>query len=509
MSEEHTESATTPAAAPAAAATPATPHTETPGQQPHSAAPTADSTPRQDTASADNPSSTPGHASSTPSAPSPARSSPSPVPTKKPGSPTASPIAAPVVVPVVEAASPEPVDPHLWGRMADDGAVFVRTSAGEREIGSWQAGDAEAGLAHFARRFDDFMTEVALLEARIASGSGDAKSTHKQAVALRASLTDLAAIGDFASAEARVAALITDAEAAIARAAEDRAAARAAAIATKEKLCAEAEKLATSTQWKATGDRLRAIVDQWRTIHGIDRKTDDALWKRFARARDAFTRARGSHFADLDKQRLVAKAAKEKLIKQAQALSTSRDWSETTAAYRDLMREWKAAGRAPREAEDALWEEFRAAQEEFFSRRNEVYAERDAEFEENAKVKDQLLVEAEKIDPQADLTAAKAQLRSIQERWDAAGKVPRNRMRELDGRLQAVEEKVRAASEAEWQRTDPEAEARVAQFAARVEQFRQQAEKARAAGNARKAKEAEEQAVTWEGWLAAARGAIE
>lgn len=416
---------------------------------------------------------------------------------------------APAVAEAVVAPAVTPVDPHRYGRIDDDGAVYLRTADGERKIADWQAGDVEAGLAHFGRRFDDFSTEVALLEARLTSGAGDPKATRAQAVTLRDSLAELAALGDFDAVRDRLDAVVADADKAIAETAAARAEARAAAVAAKEALCAEAEGLATSTQWKQAGDRFKSIVDEWRAIRGIDRKTDDALWKRFSKARDTFTRARGSHFAELDKQRVAAQAVKEKLIKEAEALSGSRDWRETTAAYRDLMTQWKAAGRAPRDIEDKLWERFRAAQDAFFSRRNEDAAERDAEFAANAAVKEKLLVEAEQIVIGDDLEEAKRALRSVQERWEAAGKVPRERMRELDGRLRVVEEKIRAASEAEWKRTDPEANARVEQFRNKVEHFKEQAEKARAAGNERKAVEAEQQAATWQEWLEAAEKAVQ
>ncbi len=387
--------------------------------------------------------------------------------------------------------------------------MYVHTAAGERVIGDWQAGDVEAGLAHFGRRFDDFATEIAVLEARLASGTGDPKATKQQAIVLRESVDTLAAIGDLDGAAARLETVIGAADLAIAGASQARHAARANAIKAKEALCEEAEQLAESTQWKATGDRLKAIVEEWRQIRGIDRKTDDALWKRFAKARDTFTRHRGSHFAELDKQRTAAKEAKEALIVRAEALSSATDWNDTAAAYRGLMTEWKAVGRAPREVEDQLWARFRAAQEAFFSRRNKTFSERDAEFEANAAKKEKLLAEAERIDPAAGLDSAKAALRSIQERWEAAGKVPRERIRELDGRLRAVEEKVKSADDRHWRRTDPEQSARVEQFRSRAEQYRTQAAKARAAGDERKARDAEKQAEQWEVWLEAARSAVE
>nr|WP_222618622.1 DUF349 domain-containing protein [Nakamurella sp. PAMC28650] len=403
----------------------------------------------------------------------------------------------------------EPTDPHKWGRIDEAGVVYVYGPTGERAVGNWQAGDSEAGLAHFARRFDDFATEIALLETRLATGSGDPKATRTHAIELRESVETLSGIGDLDSAAARLEIVIGAADAAIAGASTARAAARASAVAAKETLCVEAESLAESEQWKATGDRLKEIVDEWRTIKGIDRKTDDALWKRFAKARDAFTRRRGTHFADLDKQRGAAREAKETLIARAEALSDSTEWGKTAGEYRTLMEEWKASGRAPRDVEDALWDRFRAAQEKFFSHRNQTFSERDHEFESNASIKDGLLADAEKINPAGGLEAAKAALRSIQERWEAAGKVPRERIKEFDSRLRAVEDRIRSAEDSHWRRTDPETSARIEQFRSRAESFRTQAAKARTSGNERKAKEAEAHAVQWEEWLSAAQGAVD
>ena len=62
------------------------------------------------------------------------------------------------------------------------------------------------------------------------------------------------------------------------------------------------------------------------------------------------------------------------------------------------MTEWKAAGRAQKDADDALWQRFRTAQDAFFARRSQNFAERDAEFDANAAAKRALLDEAEKID---------------------------------------------------------------------------------------------------------------
>src|SRR4029453_16643593 len=61
-----------------------------------------------------------------------------------------------------------------FGRVDADGTVYVKTAEGDRVVGSWQAGTPEEGLAHFARRFDDLVTEVDLIETRLKSGAAGA-----------------------------------------------------------------------------------------------------------------------------------------------------------------------------------------------------------------------------------------------------------------------------------------------------------------------------------------------
>lgn len=433
---------------------------------------------------------------------------PGPRPGARPGPrPGAGPAAAPTPVPVPP--STPASDPSRWGRVDDDGAVWLTTADGERQVGSWQAGEPAAGLAHFGRRFDDLATEVGLLELRLSSGAGDARSTRSAAQALLDSLPTASVVGDVEGLGARLTAVLAAATEAAGRAKAEKDAAKVALAARKEALAAEAEQLAAgATQWKAAGDRLREILEEWKTIRGLDRKVDDALWKRYSRAREDFTRRRGAHFAELDRERAGSRHRKEELVEAAEALATSTDWGPTAGRFRELMAEWKTTGRAPRDADEALWTRFKAAQDTFFGARNAAAAERDGELAANATAKEALLVEAEALDPAADLERARTALRSLAERWDAAGKVPRERMAELDGRMRAVETRVREAVDAQWRRTDPEALARAAQFTARVDQYEEQARKARAAGDERRAAAADAQAAQWREWATAAAGAV-
>jgi hypothetical protein len=404
-------------------------------------------------------------------------------------------------------AAPPPSDPHRFGRVDDDGTVWLISAAGERIIGSWQAGDRDAAFAHFGRRFDDLSTEITLMEERLASGSGDARKIKAHASDLAESLPTACVLGDIDALASRLTTLLEHADVTVAADRSRREEHRGAQTARKEALAAEAEDLAAnSTQWKAAGDRLRAILDEWKTISGLDRKVDDALWKRYSGARDTFNRRRGSHFAELDRERSGVRQSKERLCEQAEELSDSTDWNATSAEFRKLLTEWKAAGRATREVDDALWRRFKAAQDAFFTARNAATAEKDAELHANAAAKEALLAEAEKLDT-SNHEAARAALRSIADKWDAIGKVPRERVAELERRLRAVEKKVRDAGDADWS-SDPQAQARAEQFATRAEQYEQQARKAAAAGRTKEAEEAKANAEQWRQWAEAAAEAL-
>src|ERR1700758_2358914 len=277
-----------------------------------------------------------------------------PRPTPRPGPrPGPKPSSRPHPHPVV---GPLPNDPHRFGRVDADGTVWLITAAGERGIGSWQAGDADAAFAHFGRRFDDLSTEITLMEERLASGTGDARKIKATAATLAETLPTACVLGDVDALAGRLAGLLERADATAAADRSRREEHRASQTARKEALAAEAEELAAnSTQWKTAGDRLRAILDEWKTITGLDRKVDDALWKRYSAAREGFNRRRGSHFAELDRERMGVRQAKENLCERAEELSDSTDWTATSAEFRKLLTEWKAAGRATRDVDDALW----------------------------------------------------------------------------------------------------------------------------------------------------------
>ncbi|GAB2757348.1 DUF349 domain-containing protein [Nocardioides pakistanensis] len=402
---------------------------------------------------------------------------------------------------------------HEWGRVAEDGSVFVRTADGERQVGQMPDATPEEALAFYVKRYDDLAFEVQLLEQRITAGNLGPEEASTAVDQVRSTLKDAQAVGDLAALETRLDALGET----ISKQREQRKAERAQKAAEakvhKERIAAEAERLAESNDWRNGANRLRELLEEWKALPRIDKSTDDALWRRFSTARTTYTRRRKAHFAELGEKREAARAVKEKLVVEAEALADSTEWGPTAGKYRELMRQWKAAGPAPKNVDDQLWKRFRGAQDKFFGARDAANAQLDAEFAANAEVKEKLLVEAEALLPVTDVKAAKDAFRELAERWDAAGKVPRDRIKELEGRMRKVEQAIRGVEDDQWKRTNPEARARaadtVSQLEASLAELEEKRAKAEAAGNAKKAAEHAAAIEARQAWLVEARKALD
>jgi hypothetical protein len=398
-----------------------------------------------------------------------------------------------------------------WGRVAEDGTVYVRTSDGERAVGQYPEGTPDEALAFYAKRYDELAGSVHLLDQRVNAGVVSPDEATEAVRNLRTQVTEAHAVGDLTSLVGRLDSLLP----VISQQRQARRAERAERAAVtkqeKERLVGEAEKLAEGNDWRNGANRLRQLLDEWKALPRIDRAADDALWRRFSTARTAYTRRRKSHFAEQNEKREGAKVVKQRLVKEAESLAKSREWGPTSGAYRELMRQWKAAGPAPREVEDDLWKRFRAAQDTFFGARDEAMAAQDSEFAANAEAKEKLLVEAEALVPVTDVDAAKRSIREISERWDAIGKVPRDKIRPLEDRMRAVEQAIRGIEEEKWRRTDPEKSARaddmVAKLHEAIEKVEADLEKARSAGDDKKVSELEENLASRRAFLEMAQRA--
>ena len=431
---------------------------------------------------------------------------------EEPAAPVEQPVEAAVEEPAAPVEEPAPsVATSDWGRVTADGSVYVRLSEGEKYVGQYPEGTAQEALDFFTARFINLEFEVDLLDKRIKAGALGPDEAAGSVKTVRTQVADANAVGDIAGLLGRLDSLAP----VIAAQREEKKAERALKVAeskaAKEKIVAEAEKLADSNDWRNGANRLRELLDEWKALPRLDRASDDTLWRRFSTARTGYTRRRKTHFAEQHELRDAARSVKEKLAAEAESLATSTDWGATAGRFRDLMRDWKAAGPAPRDVDEALWKRFRGAQDAFFGARDAANAELDREFAGNAEVKEKLLVEAEALLPVTDLEAAKRAFRDLAEKWDAAGKVPRERMKELEGRIRKVEQAIRGVEDEHWRRSDPEKSARADDMVAKLEKaiadVEKDLDKARAAGNDKKVKELEENIASRQSFLEMARRA--
>jgi len=408
----------------------------------------------------------------------------------------------------------------VFGRVDENGTVFVRTKEGEKEVGSYPGASDDEALTYFARKYDELFANAVLLEQRIAQPEVPSKDVADALKVLSGQVNEVAVVGDLEA----LATKLDEIQSAIAakRTVEQqhRAEARAAATAERERIVAEAEEIAgqpeNRIQWKQSGARMRELLDEWkahqRAATRLDRETESGLWQRFSGARNRFDKARRTHFATLDAAHADAKTTKDRLVGEAEALSTSTDWAATAGAFKRLMDEWRRAGRASRADDDRLWARFKAAQDAFFAAKDAVVAAEEEQYRGNLAVKEGLLVEAEAILPVTDLEKAKTQLRLVQEKWDAAGKVPRSDMDRVEKAMRRVEQAVRDAEDHKWKSSNPEVAARaqgmVDQLERAVAELKADLAKAEATGNPAKVKKAQEALEARQAWLDQARAGV-
>ncbi|GEC98537.1 hypothetical protein KVA01_06920 [Kocuria varians] len=399
-----------------------------------------------------------------------------------------------------------------FGRVAEDGTVYVTVQGTEYECGQFPDATPDEALAYFARKFDDAEAQVALLEQRIAA-KAPAGDMRKTVAHVREQVDAHGMVGDLTELSTRLDTLEDAIRVALEREREEARKHKAEQLARRTEIVEAAEGVAgqdpEKTQWKQSSTRMAELFTQWqehqRSGGRLSKSDEDALWKRFRKARTTFDRHRKAFFSSLDETNAKAKRVKQGLIAEAEALSSSTDWGETAGKYRDLMDRWKAAPRASRKDDDALWARFRAAQDVFFDARKAANEQIDKEFEGNLAVKEELLAEAKRILPVKDLESAKKKLASIQQRWEEAGKVPRAHMRRVENELRSVEDSIKKAEDDKWRRTDPETKARsnsmLSQLESKIADQRAAVEAARASGNEKKAASLEKDLATSEQWL--------
>jgi hypothetical protein len=397
-----------------------------------------------------------------------------------------------------------------FGRVDDSGNIYVVDAGVERLIGSQPELSPEDALALYVRKFEDLSASVRLLEQRV-KAKADAKSINKSAEKIITDLKEPLAIGDIQSLRERVSAVQASIATLLTESAEKHAEEVKAALAAREAIVLEAEKIAAQdpqkTNYKQASAKMLELFTTWQALQKsnakVSKKAADDLWHRFSKARNTFDSNKRSYFSGQDALVKASKNAKSDLVAKAEALVDK--GADAAAAYRDLLTAWKALPKTKTKADDSLWARFKAAGDAIYAAKTLKVEADNVAFAANLKVKLELLEEAEKIDV-SNLDSAKAAMKSIQARWEKAGKVPRDSMRSTEDRLKAVEQKIKGIEQENWRKTDPATIDRTnsvrTQLEAAIAKLESELAQVQQSGDASKIAKATEALETKKAWLA-------
>jgi len=348
------------------------------------------------------------------------------------------------------------------GRVDEENNVYVFDNGSERKVGQYPGVSMEEALAYFERKFSELEANVRILEQRVKS-KADAASISKAAQKLSADLAEPGAVGNIQELRDRVANISPSIEQMKKEKSEASEKAATQALATRRDIAAKAQELADKdpkkTQWKAASAQMNELFEKWQQSQKdaprISRKDSEPIWKLFSQARTKFEANKRAFFSALSAESKNVRAKKTVLVAQAEALVAK--GADSASEYRKLLDQWKLSGRSQGAQDDQLWDRFKTAGDSIYAVRKEVIAKESVEFKANYEAKLLIIAEAEKLDPLTNLAEAKKQLMLIQNRYEKAGKVPKDKIRETDDRMRAVEKKIKDAEQENWRKSDPAA----------------------------------------------------
>lgn len=189
----------------------------------------------------------------------------------------------------------------------------------------------------------------------------------------------------------------------------------------KEKLISRAEQLATTTDWKKGGEEFKSLLTEWKAVGRGEKSADAAQWERFKAAREKFNSARSAYFEKRQCEWASNKAAKERIVSQAESLAGSSDLRSASEQMRRLGEEWKQVGPCEKGDNDRLWARFNQARTRLRDRKQQDFEKRQREWASNKAAKESLIYQMSLLVNSNDYRAAKDQARQLDTQWRAIG----------------------------------------------------------------------------------------
>lgn len=198
----------------------------------------------------------------------------------------------------------------------------------------------------------------------------------------------------------------------------------------KTKLCEEAEALDKEPDVVSAFHQLQELHAQYREIGPVAKDLREQIWARFKAASTVINKKHQQHFEELRAKEEENLAKKTELCEKVEALAKEEnkgigDWEKHSKAIIALQQEWKTIGFAPQKMNVKIFERFRAACDDFFSRKSEFFKQLKQQFAANAEKKRELIKKAQELTDSTDWKATGDKFVALQKEWKTIGAVPK------------------------------------------------------------------------------------
>ena len=198
----------------------------------------------------------------------------------------------------------------------------------------------------------------------------------------------------------------------------------------KTQLCEAAEKLADESDVISAFHQLQDLHQEYRETGPVEKELREQVWQRFKAASTVINKRHQQHFEEIraeEEENLVKKTALcekiEDIVKQER--KNTGDWDSQSKEIIALQQEWKTIGFTPQKMNTKIFERFRAACDEFFTKKGEYFKELKEKYADNAKRKQELVEKAQALKDSTDWKKTSDKLIALQKEWKTIGMVPK------------------------------------------------------------------------------------
>ncbi|MBQ3767080.1 MAG: DUF349 domain-containing protein [Bacteroidales bacterium] len=211
----------------------------------------------------------------------------------------------------------------------------------------------------------------------------------------------------------------------------------------KTEFCEQAEALADSPDVVGAFKDLQKLHEQWKEFGPVAKEFRDSIWERFRAATAVINKKYQAHFEGLKEQQASNLEAKTALCEKVEAIagkeiSSSNEWNALSKEIEAIQAEWRKIGFATRKDNQKVYERFRAACDQFFSRKREYYNSFKDSMNDNMAKKLAIIEQAEALKDSTDWKKTSEALIELQKQWKEVGAVPRKKSEQLWKRFRAA-----------------------------------------------------------------------